>query len=119
MEYGVMPKLEAYSSEQIYKAQTVQPSSATSQVIEGKNSKEISKEEFSKISESKEVKTKKEDVDTSNIIEFTLTNLNFGYNSNSRDFYVKAIRGESENQYPTDEMMKLKAFLLKLSQSET
>lgn len=115
MEYGVMPKLEAYSSEQIYKAQTVQPSNATSQVVEGKDSKVVSKEEFSKISESKEVKAKKEDVDTSNTIEFTLTNLNFGYNNNSKDFYVKAIRGQSESQYPTEEMMKIKAFILSSS----
>lgn len=113
MEYGVMPKLDAYSDEQMYKAQTVQPLNATSEVIENKKSTKISTEEFSKLGESKNIKSEKKDVNTSDFVEFTLTNLNFGYNRNSKDFFVKVKRGDSEYQYPTEEMMKLKAFLLK------
>ncbi len=45
--------------------------------------------------------------------EVILDNVKFGYNKNSRDFFVKVTRGESENKYPTEDMMKIKAFLLK------
>ena len=42
----------------------------------------------------------------------TLTNTNFGFNDSSKDFYVKAVRGNSENQYPTQDMMRIKSFLM-------
>ncbi len=56
---------------------------------------------------------------TTPTIEYVLSNLNFGYNSDSRDFYVKVSRGDSTIQYPTDDMMKLKAYLLELSQQSS
>ncbi|GGD36502.1 hypothetical protein GCM10012288_08170 [Malaciobacter pacificus] len=45
--------------------------------------------------------------------EVILDNIKFGYNKNSKDFFVKVTRGEVENKYPTEDMMKIKAFLLK------
>lgn len=44
--------------------------------------------------------------------EVILDNVRFGYNKNSRDFFVKVTRGEAEYKYPTEDMMKVKAFLL-------
>ncbi|AXH10015.1 hypothetical protein CP960_00305 [Malaciobacter halophilus] len=116
MEYGLIPKLESYSNEQSVQIQKVQPSNATSQVIEGKESSKV-KEEFTKLEETKETK-KVSDANISSFVEYKLTNLDFGYNSNSKDFYVKVNRGDFESQYPTDEMMRLKAYFLKVQQQE-
>ena len=44
--------------------------------------------------------------------EVILDNIKFGYNRNSKDFFVKVTRGEAEYKYPTEDMMKVKAFLL-------
>jgi uncharacterized FlaG/YvyC family protein len=116
MEYGLIPKLESYSNDQSLQIQKVQPSNSISQVIEGKESSKV-KEEFLKLDETKQT-NKVSDSKVSDLIEYNLTNLNFGYNRNSKDFYVKVQRGDSESQYPTDEMMRLKAFLLKNQQQE-
>lgn len=44
--------------------------------------------------------------------EVILDNVRFGYNKDSRDFFVKITRGESEYKYPTEDMMKVKAYVL-------
>lgn len=44
--------------------------------------------------------------------EVILDNIQFGYNKSSRDFFVKVTRGDIERKYPTEDMMKIKAFLL-------
>ncbi|RBQ29753.1 flagellin [Aliarcobacter vitoriensis] len=44
--------------------------------------------------------------------EVILDNVQFGYNKKSRDFFVKVTRGEAEYKYPTEDMMKVKAYLL-------
>jgi hypothetical protein len=46
-------------------------------------------------------------IDDSN--EVMLDNVKFGFNKKSQDFFIKITRGEVENKYPTDYMMKLKA----------
>lgn len=50
--------------------------------------------------------------DTKELNEVMLDNIQFGYNKNSRDFFVKVTRGDIERKYPTEDMMKIKAFLL-------
>lgn len=50
--------------------------------------------------------------DSSEKNEVILDNIRFGYNKNSRDFFVKVIRGDAEYKYPTEDMMKVKAFIL-------
>lgn len=112
MEYGVVPKLDVYVNEQAQKIQKVQPSNDSSKVVEGKESSSFINNEILKAEETTKV-SKVENSAKSNFIEYTLTNFNFGFNNNSNEFFVRAIRGESENQYPTDEMMRLKAYLLK------
>ncbi|MDY3204138.1 MAG: flagellin [Arcobacter sp.] len=44
--------------------------------------------------------------------EVILDNIRFGYNKNSKDFFVKVTRGDAEYKYPTEDMMKVKAFIL-------
>lgn len=41
-----------------------------------------------------------------------MDNIKFGYNKESKDFFVKITRGDIENKYPTEDMMKIKAFLI-------
>lgn len=47
-----------------------------------------------------------------NANEVILDNVKFGYNKNSKDFFVKVTRGEAEYKYPTEDMMRVKAYLL-------
>ena len=44
--------------------------------------------------------------------EVILDNVKFGYNKDSKDFFVKVTRGEAEYKYPTEDMMKVKAYIL-------
>lgn len=44
--------------------------------------------------------------------EVLLDNVKFGYNKNSKDFYVKVTRGDAEYKYPTEDMMRIKAHIL-------
>ncbi|WP_419769148.1 MAG: flagellin [Candidatus Marinarcus sp.] len=44
--------------------------------------------------------------------EVILDNVRFGYNKSSQDFFVKVTRGNVENKYPTEDMMRIKAQLL-------
>ena len=50
--------------------------------------------------------------DNSDKNEVILDNVRFGYNKNSKDFFVKVTRGEAEYKYPTEDMMKVKAYIL-------
>jgi len=50
--------------------------------------------------------------ESSNKNEVILDNVKFGYNKSSQDFFVKVTRGEAEYKYPTEDMMKVKAFIL-------
>ena len=44
--------------------------------------------------------------------EVILDNVRFGYNKSSKDFFVKVTRGEAEYKYPTEDMMKVKAYII-------
>jgi hypothetical protein len=44
--------------------------------------------------------------------EVILDNVQFGYNSETNDFFVRIKKGEAEYQYPTEDMMKLKQSLM-------
>lgn len=51
--------------------------------------------------------------------EVLLDNVKFGYNKDSKDFYIKVTRGEAEYRFPTEDMMKMKAFLLESMHDNT
>ena len=44
--------------------------------------------------------------------EVMLDNVKFGYNKSSKDFFIKITRAEAEYKYPTEDMMKVIAFIL-------
>ena len=111
MELGLIPKLEQFNFNSQAKVQIVNETQKLQNVKEEKETKEILVNEFLKVDENKEIdKTNIKNISSYN--EVVLTNLNFGFNNSSRDFFVKAIHGEVENQYPTDDMMRLKAYLM-------
>ena len=117
MEYGLIPRINQYADNNQVQIQQIQPSNEIAKLSNGDEAKKLERETVlngvddkstQKVSETKEVSSSK----VAQYKEVALTNLNFGYNDSSRDFYVKAIRGEAQNQYPTDEMMKLKAYFI-------
>ena len=44
--------------------------------------------------------------------EVILDNVKFGYNTETKDFFVRIQKGNSQYQYPTEDMMKLKKNLM-------
>ena len=44
--------------------------------------------------------------------EVILDNVKFGYNKDSKDFFVKITKSEAEYKYPTEDMMNKKAYFL-------
>ena len=44
--------------------------------------------------------------------EVMLDNVKFGYNADSKDFFVRITKGDIEYQYPTEDMMNLKKSLM-------
>ena len=88
------------------------------QIDNAKENYEIKTKQVSNVEE--KVKTIQEDEykknaskePTSELNEVILDNIKFGYNRESKDFFVKIDRGDIENKYPTEDMMKIKAFLI-------
>lgn len=124
MEYGLIPNINQYADNNEILMQQIQPSNEIAKV--SNNTKQLERQNFLsgvnetkadslKSSETKEVTAQ----DVAQYQEVVLTNLNFGFNTNSQDFYVRAVRGESENQFPTDDMMRLKAYFIAQAQAES
>ncbi|AXH12526.1 hypothetical protein [Halarcobacter bivalviorum] len=118
MEYGLIPKIDQAAQNYQLLVQQVQPSNEIAKLKEQNEAKEIVKENFLKPKEKEEVSESSTTIKAVPYQEVVLTNLNFGFNNSSKDFYVKAIRGEAENQYPTDEMMRLKAYFIAQAKAE-
>lgn len=114
MEYGSIPKLNQFVETKTAELQKVQPSKESSE-IESKNElKQLQEDILVKEKEVSTVEKTKIETKTPSKYEVVLTNTNFGFNDSSKDFYVKAIRGNVENQYPTQDMMRVKAYLMNL-----
>lgn len=117
MELGIIPKIDQFKDNKAIEMQQVK-STSQSAVIKDKNSlEEIQKEALVKAKKSSEAQEIKNEVLQNSKYEVVISNTNFGYNNSSKDFYVKVERGNVENQYPTEEMMRAKAYLLSLQQS--
>ncbi len=95
MEIGRVAQID--NAKENYEIKTKQVSSVEEKV------KTIQEDEYKKNS-SKEP--------TSELNEVILDNIKFGYNRESKDFFVKITRAEAEYKYPTEDMMKVKAFIL-------
>ncbi len=114
MEYGLTSKLNQFTDNSALEVQKIQASKETSKVT---NEKELSalQEELIKTD-----KIEKSQAIDSNFnlskYEVTLANYNFGFNDKSNDFFVKVSRGSAENQYPTEDMMRLKAYLMSMAE---
>ena len=76
-------------------------------------------DEKSKVIQEDEYKKALSPEDNSNKNEVILDNVRFGYNKSSKDFFVKVTRGEAEYKYPTEDMMKVKAYILQELESST
>ena len=110
MEFGQIPQLNEFQAQSVRKLEVNDKTNSTNLINSEKEPKEVLKVEKTELEKSQEVKVEKGNFSTYN--EVTLTNLNFGFNDESKDFFVKVKRGDVENQYPTDEMMRMKAYLL-------
>lgn len=114
MEYGLVANINQFSDNKLLQAQQIQSINKTSEIDQESKLKEVQKEEFlntksvSNIEKTTSERTKEHH-------EVVLTNTNFGFNDSSKDFFVKAVRGNSENQYPTEDMMRLKSYLMGLN----
>lgn len=94
MQIGRVPEIDNAKENVLEKAQKIQNIKTETKVInEDEYKKTLTKE-------------------TPNINEIILDNITFGYNKASKDFFVKVTRGDIERKFPTEDMMKLKAYLL-------
>lgn len=50
--------------------------------------------------------------------EVPIVTTDFGFNTKTKDFYIKVSRNGIENKFPTDEMMKLKEYLMNQNQAQ-
>ncbi len=76
-----------------------------------KNQKLSETKEESKLIDKDEYK-KALSTNVANKSEVIIDNITFGYNKESKDFFVKVTRGDVELKFPTEDMMRLKAYLL-------
>ena len=95
MEIGKIPDIDNAQLNNIEKVQRINN-------VDDKN-KVVADDEY------KKTLGKEQIVDANEVI---LDNVRFGYNKNSKDFFVKITRAEAEYKYPTEDMMKVKAFIL-------
>lgn len=113
MEYGLMPSIDQYADNKTLEIQKIQPSEESSKINQ-KNQlqqlQEIAIDKEKEVSETKKIESQTQ----SSTYEVVLSNTNFGYNDKSKDFYVKVQRGDVENQYPTEQMMRMKAYMMSL-----
>ncbi|MDK2080240.1 hypothetical protein PJV93_11485 [Aliarcobacter butzleri] len=110
----MVSKLSQFTDNKALEVQKVQTSSQSAEIKNRQNLESIQEKskESSNVSQVQNEKSA-----TSQKYEVLLTNTNFGYNVNSRDFFVKVERGKVENQYPTEQMMKMKAYIQNQQQS--
>jgi hypothetical protein len=111
MEYGLIPKIDQYSNNRLLELQKVSAATITSKVDQETKLNEVAKEEFLNTNPATKVNKTSNEASKSQH-EVVLTNTNFGFNDSSNDFFVRATRGNSLNQYPTEQMMRIKSFLI-------
>jgi len=52
-----------------------------------------------------------------NTNEVMLDNIKFGFNEDTKEFFVRVTKGNSQYQFPTEDMMKLKQSLMEAYKS--
>ncbi|RXK11882.1 flagellin [Halarcobacter mediterraneus] len=101
MELGRIAEMDNAKSNHVEKIRTVQE-------VDEKH-KTVQDDEY------KKVQGNTQEIEKNEVI---LDNVKFGYNKNSRDFFVKVTRGDAEYKYPTEDMMKIKAHMLESLQDQ-
>ena len=112
MENRLIPKIDQFTDNKALEIQKVQSSTKSSETKSKDELQQIQEAAITKEKEVSQTKKVENDTSSSNKYEVVLSNINFGFNDSSKDFYVKVERGNAENQYPTEEMMRVKAYLL-------
>jgi hypothetical protein len=114
MEYGMIAKINQFSDNRTLEVKKIQSTNESSEIRNKNDLKQIAQETLVNAKEVSDVQELNTQSSAQSKYEFTLTNTNFGFNDSSKDFYVKAIRGNAENQYPTEDMMRIKSYLMNL-----
>jgi uncharacterized FlaG/YvyC family protein len=117
MEVGNIPRFEQYPNFSQTKVEEVKPTQPSSLLNEEVKNRNIDHPDLVKELMNTKKSAQVEEPTNKAPIEFVISNVNFGYNPESKDFFVKVNRSDYVAQYPTDEMMKLKAYLMNLSES--
>lgn len=118
MEVGMIPRIDQYKENKNIEMQQVRSTADSASINNKKELEQVQQEAISKGKKNEAVEQIK--VDPSKVAakyESLISNIDFGYNKESRDFYVKVERGNIENQYPTEEMMRVKAYVISMQEA--
>lgn len=95
MQIGRVPEIDNAQQNNTQKIQKVSETTETNKIV--------SNEEYKKALGSNA---------DANLSEVVIDNVRFGFNKESKDFFIKVTKGDAEFKYPTEDMMKVKAFLM-------
>lgn len=118
MEVGNIPRFEQFENkipQQVEPLREIQGTKLLTQEVKNRNIdhpellKELTQTQKAELKNAPKAPT----------VEFMISNVNFGYNPESKDFYVKVNRSDYSSQYPTDQMMRLKAYLMHLAEESS
>ncbi len=119
MEVGNIPRFEQFQNFTIKKVEKASPTDPTFLLKDGLEAKGIV-EGIQSVQEKKDV-----DININpskhfgKFTEVKLYNSNFGFNDGTKDFFVKVERDAFvDSKYPTDEMLRLKAYLQELDKQK-
>ena len=119
MELGNIPKIDQFKDNKAVEMQQVKSTSNLSKTDEQKELKEIQKKSIDQAKENSDVQKAQNESTSKSKYEVTLSNTNFGFNNSSQDFFVRVERGTAENQYPTEDMMRVKAQMRALQKADS
>lgn len=118
MELGIRPNIDQYRDNVAVELQQVKSTSNSAKTDEQKELQQIQKKSIENAKDDAKAESIKNDSATQSRYEVVMSNTNFGFNTSSEDFYVKVSRGNVENQYPTEDMMRVKAQMLALQKAQ-
>lgn len=118
MELGIRPNIDQYKENATIELQQVKSTSNSAKTDEQKELQQIQKKSIENAKDGAKAESIKNDSATQSRYEVVMSNTNFGFNTSSEDFYVKVSRGNVENQYPTEDMMRVKAQMLALQKAQ-
>ena len=119
MELGNIPKIDQFKDNKAVEMQQVKSTKKKKKTDEQKELKEIQKKSIDQARENSDVQKAQNESTSKSKYEVTLSNTNFGFNNSSQDFFVRVERGTAENQYPTEDMMRVKAQMRALQKADS